>query len=116
MISDRATELEKMEAVINQEKIIVNSLVGNCYQYKDHNDKYFTYVRITKAETGMFHTSLEGYKYSREAYQAPVQRAILMSLDEIKNMTKITLEEFMYNVSQYLELHDLQFIPGKFDT
>ena len=116
MISDHAIELEKQQAVREQNELIINSLVGNCYQYKDHNDKYFTYVRIIKTQPDMsLGNYATGYQYRKEV-DYPIQIHPLISLDAIKNMTQITLEEFMYNTSQYLKLHDLQFIPGKLDT
>jgi len=87
MISDNATEIEKRQAVKKQNKIIVNSLVGNCYQYKDNSDKNVTYVRIIKVQSDMSLDSYAtGYQYRKEV-DYPVQIYPLISLDAIKNMT-----------------------------
>lgn len=111
MISDILDKFEKRQKIKDEKKTLMNSLIGNCYQYKrTYNDKYFYFVRIIGINTVFLNDFIIDVFYKKEF--SVVFERISERLENIQNMTKISLDEFEYNVSEYLKIMNLGFLPG----
>lgn len=120
MMSSLDEEFEKLQKIKDENKRICISLVGNCYQFKNiYSDKHFCYIKVIsinpELEECMYinQFNISEIKYLKNNQVCFEQ--LTLQLEDIQNMTKITLDEFEYNVSQLLKKMNLQFIQGGLD-
>ena len=115
MISDLTKDMEKRKAIEAEEKRVIHSLLGKCYEYREsYDDRHLSFIRVVlvsdstfvdihrfqKHYSGMSDTTIARFDESSENFRS------------ILNMTEIPLDEFENKVSEYLKLMGLQFTPG----
>ncbi len=101
--------MKKSDQIEKERERMSKSLVGNCYQYRQHyTDKYFTYLRIISAPplSGLIVDTFveENSKWPQLIFQRTEE-----SISNIQNMEKIPLEEFEHMVSEYLKKMNLSW-------